>query len=149
MNIIDFLKNYWKLILFVIIVISSFGAGYYLRPAEVIEKEKIVYKEKTDTASHTHTQIIQKPDGTTETIIVNDTTTSTDIASTETSIKEIKALPNYSVAATAEFESILRPLDKAPSYKFTAGYRILGPFWIEASYNIITKGVGAGGIFEW
>lgn len=120
------MKN--KLIVISIILLMGIAIGRFLSPdkvkteTRVVEVEKIVEKVVRQTVT-----ILEKPDGTKETVIVTDSNTSSKTNEQSTNaIKEVtgsKDRINVSVLAGSSF-----PLNlSSPIYGLSANKNILGP----------------------
>lgn len=140
---------------FVVIAVASYQIGYYNhKPSTEIKTEiqvveKIVEK-KVYVKDNTKTDVVEtKPDGTvTHTVTQNDVVVNASETQidTKTDIKqEIKQiendLPKYAVGAMAE-SKVKWPLK--PSIEINGGFRAIGPFWIEGSYNHELKSAELG-----
>ena len=152
------IKQYkWYILVVVIVVLALYGsyrAGYAAHQPETITKvetkvvEKIVEKK---IVIHDRSQTVTtttKPDGTVVTSVThNNIVTASDAKKKEkddTKIKDLDVksipLPNYSLSADAE-SYMKYPLK--PTVNIAGGYRLIGPFWAEISYN---RALNLGGL---
>lgn len=149
-----------------IVVIVSAGALYTAywygkrsNPPEVKIEEKIIEKiitvevEKKSEKKNTTTKIIEKPDGTKETVIEEK-----KVISSESSIKkdsDTKKDSNTNIAAKDELskyrlgvlvESKILEKEKRSDllYTGTMGMRLFGPWWVDAHIGFSEKTLGVG-----
>ena len=105
----------------VLIAAAGYSVGRYIQPPKVEEKEVIkeVVKEVKD--EHTVTRVVERPDGTKETIIDNTSKTRTDTALDKTTDKTSTLRPDWKIAAGVGLDK-----DKAQYYILEVNRRILG-----------------------
>lgn len=110
----SWLRDHWKpvaaIVVILLLMLGSYGAGRYVQPAKVVEKEKIVtkvdvqvkekvvYQDKivekkvyvkvADTAKHRETTTVKAPDGTVTTKVVEDSKTDTTTKATDDKSEE-------------------------------------------------------------
>ncbi len=144
-------------ILLTVTVISSFCLGFFvckktLNPQVITNTEvkeviveKVVYVEieKKDENKQIITTIIEKPDGIKETVIIENTTTSTTTqqmsqtdTATQSEIKTVQSIPKKNNKATLLTHSTL---DIRPSvnYGVYIERRLIGSVWLGAGYSSI------------
>lgn len=109
----------------------GYGAGRYLQPAKVETKIKEVEVIKHDIKTVTHT--VTKPDGSTDTTIVQvDKSTEDKSKESQTTISNAK--PNWLISATAG-KSEGRDLLTNPTYGLVVQKRFMGPIYLGAYGN--------------
>lgn len=133
-----------------VVLIGTFGTGFYLGRGQVQVEEKIVYKEG-------ETRIIEKevirekiirPDGTIEERVIEkdkDTDSKTRDTETDKSVKPILAQYSLGLGLRVDLGEINKL--REVSYEnvvITGGRRLLGPLWLDGSVGLdkqITVGV--------
>lgn len=132
---------------------------------KIVEKEKIVYKEKSSKDSATkenkniETRIITKPDGTTETIIVDKSVVSSESKETsesslsKDSVKESQIATkttenppkNWRIGISSHLKAgeVLQITADKLEHQGEVSYRAIGPFWLGVYYSTENK-LGAG-----
>jgi thiamine pyrophosphate-dependent acetolactate synthase large subunit-like protein len=166
----NLLGKYWKHLVAVIIVIIALGSGFYwgrssVKPTIVTKvdiQEKIVEKvitvevEKKNTKKDTVTKIIEKPDGTKETIITEkeEVVEESTVKKDEDKSKVIKEKyrpkvvykPEEQYRIGTRLSTKVTEIFEKPEvdYGVMAGMRVFGPFWLDGTYDFKSRSVGLG-----
>lgn len=125
-----------------ILLASAFWSGRKPPVPTVEYKDKIVDRiiEKRDTI----TKIVQAPDGSKVTTVVDKTVTQDDHTIDHKAVVKPAALPDYSLRLSAVLHPD-RPLER--DYEIGVGRRLFGPVWIEAAVNT-DKDISLGAIIN-
>jgi hypothetical protein len=140
---------------------TAYWYGKKSNPPEVQVKieEKIVEKivtievEKKSEKKNTTTKIIEKPDGTKETIIEEKKETSSESSvkkdsdtKTNTNVEIVRKdnLSNYKLGVLVESKILDKEKRTDLLYTGTVGMRFLGPWWVDASIGFSEKTLGVG-----
>lgn len=154
------MSNILKQISYIITAAAvAFAAGYYSRkPQQIVHVEervveKIVEKvvEQEYKKQKKITKIVERPDGTKETTIIDNTEESTKKEKeTDKKTKQSKVatetkqptLPNYSVSAQLDASELFD--NKYKVSQIDVGYRLFGGLWATAGYGFENKTIGIG-----
>ena len=153
---IDWLKCAKLALLLLIVSGAGFIVGRQTKQQEVkvvtetVIQERIVEKQVQVSDKSRKSVTIKKPDGTIITSVTQkDISVLDQQKQTDTKIEQKREvvlnptkLPNYSLGIQAKFP-FAWPIGK-PEYTVTAGYRLIGPLWVEGLYQISPKMFGVG-----
>lgn len=162
-----FLKRYWRLLGALAILIGVFFAGresVQMTTTETKTTDKVAEQVADDKTEHDTdvqktdkvTTITKKPDGTTITQIVDHTKVidkKTETDDSKTALKETKTTDTKTVTPVAAADSrynLSLSVQNAistkwnPDYQVGVGYRIIGPVWGNAIYDISTHSPAVG-----
>ena len=152
-------NNYNLIGLGVLLLLGSFGGGYYMGTGnkEIQIQEKIIYKEQEVKIEYRDRTVIKErtitPDGTItereiDRDVSKDTETHTSEKETDKSETTKSLLTNYSLGLriSIDYNEIITPKSEAldvNNYDVILGRRLIGPSWIELGGNLkhITLGV--------
>jgi hypothetical protein len=169
--LLELLAKHWKNVAVLCLMLACFAAGEFharksMGAAEVVQKttenDKTVATVDVQKEEKTNlkTVVVKKPDGTTVTTTTENTDTTTATKSktvateTKTSKTDTKSadaiLPKYRAgvfAGRALPDLLDKPLQK-PDYGVQAAYRVIGPVWVDTTYNFSNKELTLGASVE-
>lgn len=139
----------WKILIGILLLIASFGVGYYFAPGKVVEK--VVTKVDTVVHERVVTKIIErKPDGTVTETIREEVKDKKETSSTKSSQSgsPTASQPSYRVGGTYRIGSLGDAADpKWDQAGVSGGYRLVGPIW--ADFGLTRKDVTLGVSVSW
>lgn len=160
-----FLKDHWRSLAVLVAMVACFGGGAYLGrqsvepqiqvQEKIVEKEKIVTVEvdKRHETKDATTVTVTKPDGATTTTTTEHTetkeeksaSTKKDTSKTDDTRPAVEP-DKYRVGAFAarSLPSIIADPFAMPNWGVAAGMRVLGPAWVDGSYNFGNKDITLG-----
>lgn len=124
------MKSY---IIFAILLVVSFGAGYYTHKPLTVTKVQTVVEKQIDHSVITKT--IKEPDGTIETDVEHKDIEEVTKDKTSDRIEDNGYLPKYSLGAEYTTDR---------TYRASAGYRVLGNLWLNGSFDYLEHQWAAG-----
>jgi hypothetical protein len=152
----------YGLVLLAASLYTAYWYGKKSNPAEIVTKveEKIVEKvvtvevEKKNEKKNTTTVVIEHPDGTKETKVIEQTETNSESTSKKDTSKESEKvatnsnkqlnLSKYRLGATVESKVLDKTERDNLKYSATGSMRVLGPWWLDAKVGVSDKTLGLG-----
>lgn len=134
----ELLKKHKNKVLIVIALLTSFSLGRFMQPERVVIKKEEIVKEAEHTKKEKRqiTKEVTHPDGTKETVVINEEINSSDKQKEKQSTSE-KVVENskkqWKVAATAVKKK--DPQHNSIVYGVNVEKRLFGPLFIGTSFN--------------
>jgi hypothetical protein len=148
----------YRILAALVLLGGAFAAGWLSRPPKIETKTEVITKvEQVEVEKEVvrEVKVVEsKPDGTTTTTTTTESTKDTKTTSeTRGKDKTTKPAPVAAVAAQPSYSLGVqwRPDFSDPSWQtttITAGYRVAGPLWVEAGYDLGQKAVVVGARVE-